>query len=69
MHGCRGHAWLRGVCMVVGVGACMVVGGIHGCRGHMHGCGGTCIVAGGMRGFGACVVMGGHARDTTRYGQ
>ena len=69
-----GHAWLwegmhgcqRGVCMVAG-GACMVA------RGHVHGCGGMCMVSGGMCGCGehawlqggmcgcggTCMVVGG----------
>ena len=29
MHGCGGHAWLWGACMVAW-GACVVAGGIHG---------------------------------------
>ena len=62
-----GHAWLlggmrgcRGAYMVAR-GVCVVVGGMHGCKGHawlpggMHGCRGMCILAGG------CVVARGHA--------
>ena len=56
-----GHAWW---------GACVVVGGMRGSRGHacwqgvcmmvggMHGRRGACVVAGGMCGGGACVVGG-----------
>ena len=60
MHGCGGHAWLQGACVVVGG---MVVGGMHGCRG-------VCVVGGvgGMHGCGGCVWLwgsmcgcGGHA--------
>ena len=63
VHGCGGGwacvvvggcAWLWGACMVGGRG-CMVVGG-------MCGCGGAWLQ-------GACMVAGGHAWDTTRYGQ
>ena len=60
MHGCRGHVWLPGVCMVVGgmhscwgacVGACMVVGGM---------CMVACMVVGGICGcrWLTCVVVG-----------
>ena len=52
-----GHAWLLwgGVCMVAGgyawlLGMCVVVGGMHGCRGCVCGCWGACMVAGGMCG-------------------
>ena len=31
MHGCLGHAWLLGACVVVG-GACVVAGGVHRAR-------------------------------------
>ena len=62
VRGCGGHAWLQGACVVAG-GACVVVGG-------MHGCGGAYIVAGGMRGCrGGMHGGGGHAWDTTKYGQ
>ena len=48
MHGCGGHVWLQGVCMVVG--------GLHAwLPGGMHGSGGVCVVAG----EGACMVAGG----------
>ena len=58
VHSCGGHAWLQG--------------DVHGCGG-----GGACVVAGGGHAWlrGACVVaaghawVGGHAWDTTRYGQ
>ena len=67
MHGCsggcvvapRGHAWLLlgGGHVWLLWGACMVA------PGGMHGCSGACMVApGGM------VASGGHAWDTTRYG-
>ena len=69
MHGCSGGAWLFWGCMVALGG-----GGMCGCSGRsclvaprgMHGCsGGACMVAP----RGACVVApGGHAWDTTRYG-
>ena len=82
MCGCRGACMVaggrrvcmvaRGVCVVVGEGACMVVGAMCRCRGAcmvvgggMHGCRGACMVAGGCmiaggaRLWGACVVTGG----------
>ena len=40
-----GHAWWWGGCMVAG--ACVVMGGVCGGRGSMHGDGGACVVAGG----------------------
>ena len=54
------HSVHRGACVVVGGcawlwGACMVVGGVHGCGGHVW-LWGACMVAGG-----ACVVVGGCA--------
>ena len=80
MRGCRGvcmvaggHAWLQG--------ACVVAGGVHGCKGvgGMHGCRGVCMVVEGMRGWGgmhgfggacvvvgACVVAGGGMRGIRR---
>ena len=68
-----GHAWLQGVCMVVGRG----MHGwedVHGCGGHtwlwgaymvvggVHGCGGhggwgACVVVGGMHGCGGHVWL------------
>ena len=53
MHGCRGHAWLWGACVVVG--ACVVAGGMHGCGGGVvgvRGCGGHVWL------WGACMVVG-----------
>ena len=73
LHGCGGgHGWLQGACMVVGGGHVWLQRGMHGLKG-MCGCGGACMVAGGMRGCrgcawlqggmhgcrGACVVLGG----------
>ena len=29
-----GHVWLLGACGVAGWGACIIVGGMHGCGGH-----------------------------------
>ena len=64
MHGCGGHVWLLGVCMVAGGvcgywGACVVVRGMHGCQG-LCGCRGVCMVMGGMCGcWGACMVAEG----------
>ena len=56
-----------GVCDFVHRGACMVVGGVHGCGGACVVVG-VCMVAGGMHGWGmcawlqgACVVVGGCA--------
>ena len=69
-HGFGRYAWLQGACMVAGW-ACMVVGGLCGCRGGVHSCGGhawlwgACVVVGSMHGVGgACVVAGGIRRDT-----
>ena len=71
MHGCRGHAWLQGACMVGGWGACVIavgaymVGGHAWLRGHALLWGdvwlwGACMVAGRCAWLqGACVVMGG----------
>ena len=56
LHGCGGHVWLWGACMVGGV--CMVAGGMHSCGQNMCGCRGACMVAEGVR-----------AWDTMRYGQ
>ena len=36
--------------MVVGGGACVVAGGMHGCRGHVWLLRGVCMVAGGVCG-------------------
>ena len=48
-----GRAWLWR--------ACMVVGGVYGCRG-VCGCGGACMVKGSMLGEGGCAWQkGGHA--------
>ena len=54
------HSVHRGACVVWG--ACMVVGGVHGCGGHtwlqgvsVCGCWGACMVA-----RGACMVVKGH---------
>ena len=70
MRGCSqvGHAWL----LLGGVHGCSQ-GGMHGCsQGGMHGCSRGCawLLRGGVVApGGACVVAGGgHARDTTRYG-
>ena len=56
-----GHAWLQGgACVAAGggmhgcKGACMVAGGVHGCRGGVHGCR-WCMVVG------VCMVGRGHA--------
>ena len=61
MHGCRGGACVvaGGMC---GCGGCMVVGGVW--LGGMHGCRGACVVVEGHVWW-----QGGHAWDTTRYGQ
>ena len=64
MHGCGGHAWLQGACMVVG-GHVWLQGGMHGCRGVCmvvggHVVAGVCMVAGGVHGCRG-VVVGGHA--------
>ena len=68
-----GHAWLWGVCMVVGgmrgcrgacmvAGACVVAGGHAWLLGGMHGCRGACMVAGGEAWlWGVCMVAGGWA--------
>ena len=82
MHGCGGHVWLWGACVV---GGCMVAGeaGVHGCGGACVIVEGACVVAGGMHGcrghvwlWGACMVAGGihgggggHMKDMARYGQ
>ena len=42
-----GHAWLWGACMVAGEGACVVLGGMHGCGGGGH-----------VWLWGACMVVG-----------
>ena len=81
VHGCGGHVWLQGACMVawgiVAAGGAWLWGGMHGCggvcmvAGGMHGCRGACmVVGGGMHGSGG-VHGGGGGRewDTTRYGQ
>ena len=63
MHGCSGgrHAWLLvGGCvwLLPGGGVWLLLGGVHGCSwGGVCGCSGVCVVA-----------RGGHAWDTTRYG-
>ena len=57
VHGCRGVACVVAGGAYVVVGVCVVVGGIHGCRGM---CGWE---RGGVSG------CGGHAWDMTRYGQ
>ena len=60
VHGGRGCVWWWGACQVaggmcsgggmhVGRGACVVAGGMCGCRGHA--CWGACVVAGGMHGI------------------
>ena len=56
MHGCRGGVrGCRGVCVVAG-GACVVARGV-------------CLVKGGVRGEGGAMhSKGGHAWDTTIYG-
>ena len=39
-----GHAWLWGGGMCGCRGACVVAGGVHGCKGGMCGCRGVCIL-------------------------
>ena len=66
MHGCRGHAWLQGACMVgracvLAGGHAWLWGGMHGCRGGMHGCeGGMCGCRGHACLWAAMCGCGGH---------
>ena len=59
------HAWLWGMYVVArGLGACVVArGGMHGCQGGVHGCGGVCgcgDVCGCQGGWGHAWLLGLH---------